>query len=252
MEKMRKPFQGVLNIVRFNWHFYVLSAGLLVGLFLLTDLIAGFLPGYLYGICFLVIGLNVTSLAVSYYVYDLSGLYDFDWLKVLKTEKRIVNISAGFDESSALLKNRFKGVELVVLDFYDPLKHTEISIKRARKAYPAYDGTQQVKTVNLGLEDNSADKILVLLSAHEIRDEEERVTFFKELKRVIRADGQIFIVEHLRDRANFLAYNVGFFHFYSKSVWLRTFRDAQLHIRQEIKLTPFISTFILEKNGNTL
>ncbi|MNY09362.1 Ubiquinone/menaquinone biosynthesis C-methyltransferase UbiE [compost metagenome] len=252
MEKMRRPFQGVLNIIRFNWHFYVLSAGFLVVLFLLTNLISGFLQGYLYAICCLIITLNAISLAVSYYVYDRSGLYEFDWLKVLKTEKRIVNISAGFDESSALLKDRFKDVELIVLDFYDPMKHTEVSIKRARKAYPTYDGTRQVKTTHLELEGNSADKILVMLSAHEIRNEQERIAFFKELKRVIRADGQIFIVEHLRDRANFLAYNIGFFHFYSKSVWCRTFQDADLNIKHEIKLTPFISTFILEKNGNTL
>ena len=26
MENLRKPFQGILNIVRFNWHFYVLAA----------------------------------------------------------------------------------------------------------------------------------------------------------------------------------------------------------------------------------
>jgi hypothetical protein len=25
MEEMRKRFQGVLNIIRFNWHFYILA-----------------------------------------------------------------------------------------------------------------------------------------------------------------------------------------------------------------------------------
>ena len=25
MEKMRKSFQGVMNIIRFNWHFYVFA-----------------------------------------------------------------------------------------------------------------------------------------------------------------------------------------------------------------------------------
>ena len=39
MATLRKPFQGVWNIVRFNWHFYVLSlGGLLVLLWLAREL----------------------------------------------------------------------------------------------------------------------------------------------------------------------------------------------------------------------
>lgn len=92
----------------------------------------------------------------------------------------------------------------------------------------------------------------MILSAHEIRNEIERIELFKELNRVIKLNGQIYVTEHLRDFPNFLAYNIGFFHFHTKSSWLKTFNDANLKIRQEIKLTPFISTFILYKNGNTL
>ena len=248
---MRTRFQGVSNIVRFNWHFYLLSLGLILVLCFLENLKIWPFHGYLYLIGFFVLCLNIISLAVSYYVYDLSGLYGFKWLNVLKTETRIVNISAGFDETSHLLSTLFKEAEMTILDFYDPLKHTEISIIRARKAYPIFQEAQVVKTANLELDDDSADKIFVILSAHEIRDEEERVAFFEELKRVIRPAGQIFIVEHLRDTANFLAYNIGFFHFYSKSTWAKIFQRAGLKVHQELKLNPFISTFILEKNGNT-
>lgn len=251
MEQMRRPFQGVLNILRFNWHFYLLSLGFLFLLFLLAGFLPGYNHGYFYGLCFLILVMSVVSLLVSYYVYDLSGLYDFSWLKVLETDRRIVNISAGFDETSHLLKNRFREGELIVLDFYDPQKHTEVSIKRARKAYPVFEGTRQVNTAELGLEDDSADKIFVILSAHEIRDESERIIFFKALKKALKQNGQVFIIEHLRDWTNFLAYNIGFFHFYSKSTWCKTFREAGLKVQCEIKQTPFISTFILLKNGDT-
>lgn len=251
MDKMRTRFQGVLNIVQFNWHFYLLSLGFILILCFLEHLKIWPFQEHLYLVIFLTLYLNITSLAVSYYVYDLSGLYGFSWLNVLKTEKRIVNVSAGFDETSHLLSFLFKESEVISLDFYDPLKHTEISIKRARKAYPVFRGTRVVKTTNLELGDDSADKIFVILSAHEIRHEEERIAFFEELKRVIRPDGQIFIVEHLRDTANFLAYNIGFFHFYSKLTWGKTFQRAGLKVQRELKLNPFISTFILEKNGNT-
>ena len=102
------------------------------------------------------------------------------------------------------------------------------------------------------MESNSADKILLILAAHEIRNGNERIAFFKELNRIIKPTGQIYVTEHLRDTANFIAYNIGFFHFYSKKSWLDTFAKANLAISQEIKQTPFISTFILVKNGNPL
>lgn len=251
MEQMRRPFQGVLNILRFNWHFYLLSLVFLVLLIFLAGFFPAYSQVYLYGLCFLILWMNIVSLLVSYYVYDLSGLYDFSWLKVLETDRRIINISAGFDETSHMLKNRFSAAELIVLDFYDAQKHTEVSIKRARKAYPMFEGTRQVNTTELCLEDDSADKIFVILSAHEIRDESERIIFFKALKKALKPNGQVFIIEHLRDRANFLAYNIGFFHFYSKSTWCKTFREAGLKVQCEIKQTPFISIFILQKNGDT-
>lgn len=250
MEKMRKPFQGVLNIIRFNWHFYVLSLGFLL-LFLVLATSYQSLYVFFWIACIAILWLNIISLSVSYYVYDLSTLYDFNWLDTQETGGKIVNISAGFDETSAILRKRFMAAELIVLDFYDPLIHTEVSIKRARKAYPAFPSTRSVKSVNLQLEENSADKIFVILSAHEIRDNDERIKFFKELKRLVKPSGQIFIVEHLRDRANFLAYSFGFFHFYSKSTWCEVFQAAELKFQNEIKITPFISTFVLEKNGNT-
>jgi len=73
--------------------------------------------------------------------------------------------------------------------------------------------------------------------------------FFKEIKRILRPDGKIFVTEHLRDLPNFLAYSIGFFHFHSKKSWLRTFTDAELHVQKQIKQTPFITTFILQKYG---
>jgi SAM-dependent methyltransferase len=189
---------------------------------------------------------------VSMYVYDFSGLYSLKWIEQEKTENVVVNINAGFDETSALLKAKFKRSELIVMDFYDPAKHTEVSIKRARKAYPPFPNTKQTGTNFIQLADNSVDKIFLTLSAHEIRDEVERTAFFREISRTLKPNGEIYITEHLRDFPNFLAYNIGFFHFHSKGTWLRTFKIAGLKTSREVKLTPFISSFILNKNGDTL
>ena len=247
---IRKPFQGVWNIIRFNWHYYVLSAAIVVLIFVLQH--------YFYSLSvaanilvLLIVCSTLISLAVSSYIYDFSDLYKLSWLDSLKYGEReiIINIHAGFDETSKLLRKRFEAYELVVADFYDPIKHTEISIKRARKVYPPFPNTQQVSTKYLPIQDNSADKIFTILSAHEIRNNQERVIFFKELQRVLKPSGQVIVTEHLRDKANFLAYNIGFFHFHSKATWLKTFHLSGLCVSKEIKTTPFITTFILEKNG---
>lgn len=253
MGKIRKPFQGVWNIVRFNWHFYILAFGFLLFLLLLTNYVTS-----AFGVYILVFGLLIfltvlISLCVSYYVYDLSGLYQLNWIdSFIDAEKgTMININAGFDETSVLLKNKFPEAELIVLDFYNPEKHTEVSIKRARNVYPEFPGTKPATEIDLPIADNSADKIFVIFAAHEIRNEDDRIKFFMELKRILKPTGQIIVAEHLRDTANFLAYNIGFLHFYSKQSWLNVFQSAGLQLKSEHKHTLFISIFTLIKHGST-
>ena len=253
MGKMRKPFQGVANIIRFNWHFYVLSLGFVLLLLLVSKFLQGDLQFYFNLLSVLIVIPVIISLLISFYIYDLSGLYNLNWLNHLhiRENSKIVNINAGFDETSILLKAKFDLPELHVFDFYDPLKHTEISIKRARKTYPPFPGTRQITTTHIPLEDHTADYIFLIFSAHEIREENERILFFKELRRVIKPSGQIVVTEHLRDPANFLAYTIGFFHFLSKSSWKRTFQSASLILVKEKKLNPFVTTYTLKTHGNS-
>lgn len=248
MAQMRKPFQGVWNVVRFNWHFYLFAF-----VFLLLILLLGFfiesLKIYALVLFFGAVAATLISLLVTYYVYDLSGLYSLNWLDNYNTKdaQKIVNINAGFDETSELLKEKFVNPELVVFDFYDPKTHTEISIKRARRAYPPYPNTEQINTAKAPLADDSTDKIFAVLSAHEIRRSEERTMFFKELNRILKSNGRVFVTEHLRDWKNFTAYNIGFFHFHPRAAWLENFQSAGFIVEREIKITPFITTFVLKK-----
>jgi SAM-dependent methyltransferase len=242
---MRQPFQGVSNIVRFNWHFYLIAlVGVGLGLWL-----ASWLGGWWFvaGVCvaFGVVATLIVSLIVSWYIYDRSDLYRLSWLPDLEPGSSIVNIHAGFDETSALLAKRYPEANLQVFDFYDPELHTEISIKRARKAYAAYPGTISIPTAAVPLEDKSVDVIFLLLAAHEIRNAAERAQFFALLGQALKPGGRIIVTEHLRDPANFLAYTVGAFHFLPYEDWQRTFENAGLAIAKEEKLTPFLSTFTL-------
>lgn len=249
MALARKPFQGVLQIIRFNWHFYLLSLLALAVLLLFSKNCSGFFKvaalfsfaGLLYA--------TIASLAVSYYVYDLSPLYSLNWLpdESAQIQLRIANIHAGFDETSVLLQEKYPNSELHVFDFYDPGKHTEVSIERARKTLPPYRGTKQIAYDRLPLPNGSMDKIFALMSAHEIRTEMERIIFFKEIERIMKPNGTLYVVEHLRDRANFLAYTLGFFHFHSPASWKRSFHKAGLHLENQEKITPFVTLFILNK-----
>lgn len=253
MEALRKPFEGVYNIVRFNWHFYVLAFAA-ISLVLLGGLLLrpSFAPVAMIASALMALPL-VSSLLVSYYIYDCSALYTLSWLNHIDLRKGslIVNIHAGFDESSHLLKHKFPDAQLSVLDFYDPAKHTEVSIKRARKAYPAFPGTKAISTSDLPLTESSSDGIFLILAAHEIRNEEERLAFFTGLKQALKPDGKIIVTEHLRDLPNFLAYTIGFFHFLPESHWKKAFNDSGLYIEQRFRITPFINTFILTKHGPT-
>ena len=250
MATLRKPFQGVWNIIRFNWHFYAISA---IGIIAVLGALP-YLPLFLNGFILLIITFSlltiVVSLIISYYIYDVSNLYDLSWIKSEVKNPTIVNINAGFDETSGLIKSKIPDVHLKVLDFYDPLKHTEVSIKRARKAYPEIPGTISVTTQKIPLKTDSVDIVVAMLSAHEIRANEERIQFFKELRRIKKLDGQLYVIEHLRDVPNFLAYNIGFLHFHSRKTWEQTFEAANLKVVEEIKITPFISKFKLT-DGDT-
>jgi len=251
---IRTPYQGVINIIRFNWHFYVLAAMSVLVLLVASN----FISKLMFWPCIIVatgiFASTIVSLLVSHYVYDLSGLYDFNWLRQLNklTTRNIANIHAGFDETSSVLKTNFPATTLQVFDFYDPSRHTEISIERARKAYPPYIGTVKTSTSQLSVAGNSIDIFFNIFALHEVRNRNERIQFLKEQVRALRHDGQLVVIEHLRDIPNLLAYNIGFFHFLSAQEWNTNFQQAGLCINNTFKITPFITGFILSKtDGNT-
>ena len=80
MEIKRRKFQGVLNILSFNRHFYVF--GLVALAIIITSHLIFSWSNLLFWIIILAFlyGL-IMPLIVSAYVYDFSGYYNFNWLK---------------------------------------------------------------------------------------------------------------------------------------------------------------------------
>jgi SAM-dependent methyltransferase len=247
MDTRRRPFQGVLNILRFNWPFFALAAAGWVTLVLLAQQVPSGLRTMLLVLVFLSAAATLLSLVVSWYVYDASGLYQLRWLERARitTGSRVLNINAGFDETSALLQARFQPAQLTVWDFYNPQRHTEASIRRARAAYPPYPGTLAVNTARLP-QGGPFDRILLVFAAHEIRDDAERAAFFGSLRKQLAAGGLIVVTEHLRDAANVGAYHLGAGHFLPLAAWRRTFSDAGLRVAERYRVNPFVTTFLLE------
>jgi SAM-dependent methyltransferase len=187
------------------------------------------------------------SLLATWHAYDASGLYRLSWLApMLGNARSAANIHAGFDETSALLKTEFPGIAWQVFDFYDPAKHTEISIRRARRTHPPSPDTLMIRTNHVPLLDGSLDHVLLILAAHEIRDHDERVAFFRELKRVISPGGSVIVTEHLRNFANIAAYSIGAWHFHPRAEWLATFHSAGFRVAREFRNNLLITTFVLE------
>ncbi len=250
MDIKRRPFQGVLNILDFNIHFYYYGIAAL--LFLLAIVYYINLPtiisillvsGFAYGL--------LMPLIVSAYVYDFSDYYSLKWLNQYIADKtlnyQLVNINAGFDETSFIIKNQLTNSDLQVYDFYDEEHHTEPAIVRARKVSLVYPNTTQIDSSAIPQEDQSVDFVFLLSSAHEIRDFSEKVAFLKECLRICKPTGKIIMVEHLRDLPNFLAFTVGFNHFFSKHVWKDAFTEAGFTAIDEQKFTPFMSIFECKK-----
>ena len=250
MELKRKSFQGVLNILSFNRHFYVFGLGVLALLiasnwfFNLQPLVFWLIIiAFLYGL--------IMPLIVSAYVYDFSGYYKLDWLqKEIKDADKIklsLNINAGFDETSFIIERIFPNTQLMVFDFYNAKQHTEPAIKRARKVSLVYPNTQQILANSIPLEDKTVDAIFLLSALHEIRTQDEKIQFLKECHRVCKQDGKVIMVEHLRDFPNFLAFTIGFTHFFSRSIWKKAFEGAGFTSFKETKFTPFMSIFNCSK-----
>ena len=238
--------EGVLNIVRFNWPFFAWSAvgaGVLLIVALCTH--SWIALAALIGLILLLIGVMI-PLLVSFYVYDLSGLYELSFLKGLSPRK-IVNLTAGFDETTELLQKNFPEAEVLTFDFYQEEAHTEPSIRRARKRLSTPPGTFSISTSEIPLPDGEVDLILGFLSLHEVRDIHERTRFLAEVRRTLAPQGSIHIVEHLRDLPNFLAYSIGFLHFHSRKTWHQAFASAGLTVSHEECLTPFVRLFKLTR-----
>ena len=239
------------NIIRFNWPYYA-AAGL--ALAVVPSILAELpLPAWMriagYASVVLMAAWLVTSIVVSWIVYDRSRLMDWDWvLQALGFSPRSwITLHAGYDESSAALTRLFPDASGRVFDIYDAREMTEGSIAVARRRAHSGVPAEAADFRHLPLPRGTIDVAMLLLSAHELRSDESRSALFAELRRVLGPAGRVVVAEHLRDWANFLAFGPGFLHFHSRRVWLRSFSQHRFDVHREFSITPFVRIFVLRR-----
>ena len=244
----RGQFDGVLQIVRYNWTLYIVAVLVSTLVVFLVDVVHP--PAALAGL--LILGALAAvfwlalSLAVSHYVYDRSDLYRWEWIRdrVAPSPGHVVNIHAGLDETSLALQAIYPAAEVTILDIYDPAEMPEPSIARARREARSTLASVTADFRRLPLETASADLVTVIFVAHELRRAASKETFFREAWRVLPPGGRLLLVEHLRDGWNLAAFGPGALHFFPRHEWLRVARATGFQLGEEFSRTVFVRAFV--------
>jgi hypothetical protein len=246
----RGRFDGVCNIVRFNWPMFVVTAILVVSATAVAATVAAPAPrAALLIVAACLVGGTLVSLTASHLIYDRSDLYRFGWMARAVhgiTPRRAIFCQTGFDECSATLGATLRDSSWTLLDHYDPAWMTEPSIQRARRRCPPAAGTRSAPFGAWPVHAQAADLVIGMLAVHELRRDAERVAWFAEARRVTSAEGRVIVVEHVRDLANILVFGPGAWHFHSVMEWRTSWERAHLRLRDTFRITTWVRVFVLE------
>ena len=244
----REAFQGVRQIVMFNWPLYALAMAALAS----TSFVIQRVPDGWAGRNVLCAGAGLASfwiaasLAVSWFVYDRSPLMTGRWIPgALGIRPRTwLNLHAGLDEWTPALRALLPESHGRTLDIFDQGAMSESSISRARRDAQR---SEHADFRHLPAASGAVDAVFLVFCAHELRAHAARCELFGEVSRVLACGGRVIVVEQLRDWRSFLAFGPGFLHFHSDGAWRRCFAHARLPIVVESSVTPFVRVFVLEK-----
>jgi hypothetical protein len=239
-------------VVSFNRHFFAIAllacaVGIALIVLVETPLVRALL---VVGVA-LALYFMVASVIASYFAYDASDLYKLKWWPGRCLEQppdEGIVVHAGFDPASSEIKAKFPQMRLRILDFFDASKTTEASIQRAHRLNPPSVPEEWIPPETWPVDTASQDVVFALNAAHELRKTEERVAFFCEARRVLKSGGKLIVIEQLRDLFNFACFGVAAFHFLSRRTWLRSFAGANLTVKDEFTITPFLRAFVLQSS----
>lgn len=187
--------------------------------------------------------LTAASFWAFHMMFDRPELLSGSWLKQLSAvpPRTWVQITTSLDQTTLPMQSLFPHATGHVIDIYDPTVTTEPALSRARRV--SAPSSEDVTSLAGG----SADLVVVMLAAHEIRQPEGRQRLLSQTARIVATTGRVVLVEHLRDFAATLAFGPGVFHFFPRSMWLRLIAGAGLEVEREFSITPFVRVFVTRR-----
>ena len=189
---------------------------------------------------------SIVSILFSYFIYDRSDLYKFNWLKpYLKDDGNLFNVYSGYSEGGHILNKIFVQKRMTHFDFFDHSVSVTGSIQKAQSV------SEPIKNIPVIFNDwkvqDKATTILFMQSLHELRKKEQKIECLNEAACHLSPGGKLIVTEHLCDIKNFLIYGPGAFHFFGKRHWKGVFKNASLKVSGEFNITPFVKIYILSE-----
>ena len=189
------------------------------------------------------LSLTAAAVFVTWRVFGANSTARWDWVRSVSARStRWLNLTTGFDDSTGRLQAIVDGVGRTI-DVFDPTMAHDAPLRRARDAFPPAGLTVPVAALAAVVEPASAETVFLLMSAHETHGH-ERHALFAAARHALGSGGRVVLVEHLRDRANILAFGPGAWHFSPRNDWLRSASDAGLVLLDEQRLDPWVSGFV--------
>jgi hypothetical protein len=208
--KQPRSFSGVWQIFLYNWHFYAATLALdVVAVFWMRWSRGAAISRGIGAVAAVSTFWALSSLLVSYYVYDLSRLSQWNWLtEVLeKSPGNWANIHAGLDQTSGSLMRLFPAARRRLLDIYVRSEMSEPSIQRARHHAQPACAPETANPFALPLENGECDTVFLIFVAHELQQARLEAAVFprdlactetERLRRVSRAPARLEELSRLR------------------------------------------------------
>ncbi|GHA11946.1 class I SAM-dependent methyltransferase [Streptomyces echinoruber] len=240
---------GARDVIAYNWPQY--AAGLATAV--ACAALSGRLPRPLRAMAragsAAAVGLLASATAASWFVYDRSGLYAYDWLDAVLPQAPAAHlvVGTGLDEASAPLAARWPASRQITVDLYDPAVTTEGSVRRARRRVPPPPHALPARPGALPVRPAAVDAVFLVFAAHELRRAADRERLFEECARVLRPGGRLVLVEHFRDGANTAVFGPGAWHFLPRAEWLRLAAHAGLRPAAERRVAGLVTALALTR-----
>jgi hypothetical protein len=255
----RGRLSGMMQIVRFNPWSYAVGALMVIAGIVLLVACGSSLPIWIRCGATAAVALAAwwftASLIVSHWVYDLSDWPKGTWLKQALAglkPSRVLNVHAGFDETTGRLRAWLPDSEIIPLNVFDKALHTESSLLRARASQIPVPGTVSARHDDWPSLCLDCDAILILLTAHEFRTPHTRRALLIHARKSLRRgeNSVIILAEHTRDTANFVAFGPGFLHFHSVATWRSDWEAVGFTLSRSERVTPFLRVWTLRAMGS--